>query len=616
MEQHHSDVCTIAQKNWRAIQTVDSHVANLEQEILIKGEQIKDLREENDHLWRTIEALGRQLRALQERMDMSDSERYNYQRLETLGDAVLKYVVGVQLYAEFPMWHEGYLTRAKDHAVSNVKLAKECFGRGVFRWILREVMMGKKWLPRYVSGTKKAEKDLNASEGLSEGGVEAIDEAQGTSLAVQPAGGVSPAIEETATKEKAADAKTAKKGKKKGKGKNKGKSQELSTKVLADVVEALIGAAYEHGGFDLGYECIKFFDLGVKWQPLSSRLTHILANIRPDTDLGVPIPPQIADVETMIGYTFQHKILLIEALTHSSYREHISTISYERLEFLGDSILDMVATDYLYHAPGKEYSPGHMHIRKSAVVNGHFLAYICLGLKHISRSMMPQPVADEDGELPSNPYVGRMEFTPGVDEQEIYLWQCLLHSNQQVLDDQTNTFTRYEIWKDVIRHALEHEEVFPWAALTRLQAPKFFSDIVEAIIGAVYLDSGGNMDTIKQFLRGIGILPILERIVNDGVDVFHPVSRVAMWASRHDKTVRYAFEHSKGDISCILLVDEEEEVRETEKFRGKSSQEEVKFAVAEKAIKQFKLRDVGAKSMIGDKKEKVKSRPKRKRVSE
>ncbi|KAJ3501907.1 hypothetical protein NMY22_g18763 [Coprinellus aureogranulatus] len=73
-QQHHTDVCSIAQKNWRAIGAVDSHVANLEQEILIKGEQIKDLRAENDHLWRTIEALGRQLRALQEMLDVSDSE--------------------------------------------------------------------------------------------------------------------------------------------------------------------------------------------------------------------------------------------------------------------------------------------------------------------------------------------------------------------------------------------------------------------------------------------------------------------------------------------------------------------------------------------------------------
>jgi endoribonuclease Dicer len=64
-------------------------------------------------------------------------EKYNYQRLETLGDTVLKFVVGIQLLAEYPLWHEGYLTKKKDHAVSNVRLAKEDITKGVYRWIIR-----------------------------------------------------------------------------------------------------------------------------------------------------------------------------------------------------------------------------------------------------------------------------------------------------------------------------------------------------------------------------------------------------------------------------------------------------------------------------------------------
>ena len=66
-------------------------------------------------------------------------EKHNYQRLETLGDTVLKFVTGVQLLAEYPLWHEGYLTKKKDHAVSNVRLAKEDILKGLFRWIIRGV---------------------------------------------------------------------------------------------------------------------------------------------------------------------------------------------------------------------------------------------------------------------------------------------------------------------------------------------------------------------------------------------------------------------------------------------------------------------------------------------
>jgi len=46
-------------------------------------------------------------------------------------------------------------------------------------------------------------------------------------------------------------------------------------------------------------------------------------------------------------------------------------------------------------------------------------------------------------------------------------------------------------------------------------------------------------------------------------------------------------------VTCRILVDGVEEAVVTDRWRGKPSQEEVKFAAAEMAIKAFKLRDVG-----------------------
>ena len=57
-------------------------------------------------------------------------------------------------------------------------------------------------------------------------------------------------------------------------------------------------------------------------------------------------------LEAKIGYTFQNRDLLLTALTHSSYaneRHGTGCQSYERLEFLGDSILGYVTADFLYH---------------------------------------------------------------------------------------------------------------------------------------------------------------------------------------------------------------------------------------------------------------------------
>lgn len=61
------------------------------------------------------------------------------------------------------------------------------------------------------------------------------------------------------------------------------------------------------------------------------------------------------ELEKKIGYSFKNRELLRTALTHSSYaneRHGGDCQSYERLEFLGDSILGLITAEYLYaHEP-------------------------------------------------------------------------------------------------------------------------------------------------------------------------------------------------------------------------------------------------------------------------
>ena len=45
--------------------------------------------------------------------------------------------------------------------------------------------------------------------------------------------------------------------------------------MLADIVESLIGAAYEHGGFDLAIDCAKRFGLGLSWKKLPERIVEM-----------------------------------------------------------------------------------------------------------------------------------------------------------------------------------------------------------------------------------------------------------------------------------------------------------------------------------------------------
>lgn len=83
-------------------------------------------------------------------------------------------------------------------------------------------------------------------------------------------------------------------------------------------------------------------------------------------------------LEEKLGYTFKNKELLKHALIHRSYgNEHweYKKINNERLELLGDAVLDLVVTEYLYKNFTKS-SEGDLAKLKSMVVSEPVLAKI------------------------------------------------------------------------------------------------------------------------------------------------------------------------------------------------------------------------------------------------
>jgi len=52
-----------------------------------------------------------------------------------------------------------------------------------------------------------------------------------------------------------------------------------------------------------------------------------------------------SELESMLGYVFKDKKLLVEALTHKSCKTNYNN---ERLEFLGDAVLDLIVGEFLY----------------------------------------------------------------------------------------------------------------------------------------------------------------------------------------------------------------------------------------------------------------------------
>ncbi|NP_001163918.1 dicer 1, ribonuclease III S homeolog [Xenopus laevis] len=81
--------------------------------------------------------------------------------------------------------------------------------------------------------------------------------------------------------------------------------------------------------------------------------------------------------EKKINYQFKNKAYLLQAFTHASYHYNTITDCYQRLEFLGDAILDYLITKHLYEDP-RQHSPGVLTDLRSALVNNTIFASLAV----------------------------------------------------------------------------------------------------------------------------------------------------------------------------------------------------------------------------------------------
>jgi dsRNA-specific ribonuclease len=143
----------------------------------------------------------------------------------------------------------------------------------------------------------------------------------------------------------------------------------ISDKSLADVVEALIGLYLIKCGTIGAQKLMNWLEFIV-----SSQLG--IVDFTESYELPNPLVVEIAEQERLqfevalrrrfesfenkIGYKFNNIFYLQQAFTHPSYTLNRHTCSFQRLEFVGDAVLDLLVTQYLFHV-NKEYSPGMLH---------------------------------------------------------------------------------------------------------------------------------------------------------------------------------------------------------------------------------------------------------------
>ena len=91
-----------------------------------------------------------------------------------------------------------------------------------------------------------------------------------------------------------------------------------------------------------------------------------------------PLAQSLLQLQHKIGIHFRDPGLLLEAVTHSSFANENPSVSprdNERLEYLGDAVLQLIAAEYLYkHHPGA--TEGELTQTRSAMVNTNTLAQL------------------------------------------------------------------------------------------------------------------------------------------------------------------------------------------------------------------------------------------------
>jgi ribonuclease III len=80
---------------------------------------------------------------------------------------------------------------------------------------------------------------------------------------------------------------------------------------------------------------------------------------------------QILSIEKELGYSFHNRSLLLQSLTHTSHayeREGTKIEHYERLEFLGDAVMDLAVSVFIFDLFPQE-SEGDLSKRRASLVN-------------------------------------------------------------------------------------------------------------------------------------------------------------------------------------------------------------------------------------------------------
>ncbi|ESZ93843.1 hypothetical protein SBOR_5784 [Sclerotinia borealis F-4128] len=248
-------------------------------------------------------------------------------------------------------------------------------------------------------------------------------------------------------------------------------THKLGDKSIADVCEAMIGAAL------LSHHESKSMDTAVRAVTEVVNSDNHKAIVwsdyyklyeKPKYQLAVATAAQIdlaRQVETKHPYHFAYPRLLRSAFTHPAYLfsyEHIP--NYQRLEFLGDSLLDMACVNFLFHNhPAKD----------------------------------PQWLTEHKMAIVSNQFLGALSVTLGFHKHMLTLDSQVQKMIADYVSDITEALIQAKA--DAKRAGKAEDDYAPDYWITVRQPPKCLPDMVEAFVGAIFVDSEYNYEEVEKF---------------------------------------------------------------------------------------------------------------------
>lgn len=185
------------------------------------------------------------------------------------------------------------------------------------------------------------------------------------------------------------------------------------------------------------------------------------------------------ELEKKIGYTFQNRALLKQAVTHSSFanEQKINRQKhYERLEFLGDAVLELVSSDFLFQTH-PEMPEGQLTKLRASMVCEPALAYCAKDLTLDSYIQLGKGEEATGGRYRDSivsdvmeAVIGAIYLDGGMEPARTYIHRFILsdlENKQLFLDSKTNLqeYMQQNLKKEfhyrlVEESGPEHDKVF------------------------------------------------------------------------------------------------------------------------------------------------------------